>query len=94
MADHCYTVNLTRRVAAPLYGPQAFHTDTLRKDFPFCKNKEYPTGKDAFSAAEAYAKSMIDQASSVSVWHMIGGNGTGNYLKDDAESRFALGWAK
>lgn len=92
MANFRYTVELTRRVAEPTYGPQAYRSDTLRKEFPFGKGKEFPNGKAAFAAAESYAKSMLDQASSVSVWRMAGGSGLGNYLKDEPDSRFALGW--
>lgn len=89
---YCYRVELTRRVAEPFYGPDAYRNDTKRKEFPFGKGKEFATGKAAFAAADAFAKSMMDKASSVSVWRMSGGGGTGEYLKDDHDSRFAIGW--
>ena len=88
----CYRVELTRRVDEPFYGPDAYRNATKRKEFPFGKGKEFSTGKMALASAYAFAKSMIDKASSVSVWRMSGGGGTGEYLKDDHDSRFAIGW--
>lgn len=94
---YCYMVELTRRVAEPCYGPDAYRNDTKRREFPFGKGQEFPTGKSAFAAADAFAKSMMDKASSVSIWRLSGGKhgyggGTGEYLKDDHDSRFAIGW--
>ena len=89
---YCYMVELTRRVADQFYGPDAYRNDTKKKEFPFGKGKEFATGKAAFAAASAFAASMMDKASSVSVWRMSGGGGTGEYLKNDRDLRFAIGW--
>jgi hypothetical protein len=97
MMGYCYRVDLTRRVLEPFYGPEAYRTDTVRKEFPFGKGMEFPTGKAAFAAADAFAKSMMDKASSVSIWRLSGGKygyggGSGKYLKDDHDLRFTIGW--
>lgn len=88
----CYRVDLTRNVSCPEFGPFAYHSETKRKEFQFGKGKEFKNGKAAAQAAENFAKNMMDKASVVSVWRMAGGSGTGRYLKDDRESRFAIGW--
>ena len=88
---HCYRVELTRYVAEPLYGTEAYRNDTKRYEFPFGKGKEFPTGKKALAAADTFAKSMMDKASTVSLWRLNGGVGTGECLKDDPDSRFAIG---
>lgn len=89
---YCYRVDLTRRVASPDFGPDAWHADTARKEFNFGKGKDFSTGKAAYEAALEFAKSMLDQASEVSVWRLSGGCGYGEYLKRDPDSRFSVGF--
>ena len=90
--NYCYKVELLRRVAAPEYGVIAYSSETKEVEFPFGKGKEFKTGKEAKAAAELFANQNIDDASSVSVWRIAGGGGTGYYIKDDLDSRFAIGW--
>lgn len=83
----CYRVDLTRRVREPLYGPEAYSTETQRHHFPFGKGELLKTGKEALAAAEHFAACRIDFASSVSIWRLSGGKhgyngGSGRYLKD------------
>jgi hypothetical protein len=87
-----YEVKLMRRVAAPACGPSAYTLDVLCKEFPFGKGKEFATGEKARVAAEYLARSMLDEASTVSVWRMSGNGGRGVYLKEDMNSRFTVGW--
>lgn len=89
-----YEVQLTRRVALPFYGPNAYRLDTTRKEFPFGKDKEFASGKNARVAAETFAKGMLENASSVSVWRMSNSGGSGVYLKDDMNSRFMVPWSE
>lgn len=92
-ARHFYRVDLARNVRSPAFGPHAYYTDIRRGYFPFGKNQTYKTGELARVAAEAYAKTMFDQSSAVSIWRVNGCTAHGNYLKDDRGSRFAAPWA-
>jgi len=85
-------VDATRKVRELLYGPEAYRNDTLHKEFAFGKNTDFKTGKLAYAAAKNYAETLLDKASSVSIWMCNGGSGVGNYLKDDANLKFDEGW--
>ena len=92
----CYRVDLTRRVREPLYGPDAYSTETQRHTFPFGKNELLKTGKEALEAAEHFAKCRLDSSSAVSIWRLSGGKhgwngGSGRYLKD-SDTVFATGF--
>lgn len=91
-ARHRIAVEATRAVACPLYGPHAYQRDTHQKCFGFGKGQEYPSGAKAREAAEAYAQTLLERASSVSLIHWNGGNGQCVCLKDDSEQRFSTKW--
>lgn len=89
---YCYRVELTRKVKQPHFGMEACIHDTKQKEFPFGKGKEFLNGKIAKLAAIAFAESMIEQASIVSVWRMSDYKGSGEYLKNDNDLLFDTGW--
>lgn len=88
-----YRVDATRKVRAPEYGPEAYRSETKSFEIPFGKGQEIKTGAKALEVAQQRAQSLLALSSSVSVWRLTAaGNGSGNYLKDDAEARFDSGW--
>lgn len=91
-ARHRVEVEATRVVACPKYGPEARQRDTICKSFPFGKGQEFSSGAKAKEAAEAYAATLLDRASSVALVHWNGCNGQGVYLKDDSEQLFCSNW--
>ena len=94
---HCYRVELTRKVISQSYSKESCIDDIRHIDFTFGNGSEFRTGRAAYIAALAYAKNMLGEASSVSIWRLTGGNhgynhGSGRFLKDDYNSRFSSSW--
>lgn len=89
---HRYKIEATRRVSAPLYGPEAYYIDIHHKDFTFGKGKEFPSGKEALKAAKEYSINILDEANNIMIWRMNGNVGKGECFKKDEVKRFNCGW--
>lgn len=86
---HRYRVDAERHVGSP-GGP--WTTTVLKRDFPFGKGKLFPNGDAARQAAVSFAKTLLPEASRISVWKMHGFGARGEYLKNEPQERFPCDW--
>ena len=93
MPKYQYKVELTRKVKTRDFGIDVYHLDIKRYCFPFGKNTEFKTGKEAKDKAfQIIVNTFRDWTTASICRETKQGNGTFEYYRTLDDRFFDTGW--